>query len=145
MKALWDHISEEGGSFDTFGTMNIINSYSIGNQGAARMQMSLLDHAIKLSRGSKLPSTDDIPKLVGLIHNAMPSELFDLNGLGLDTTFMDGNLRIVRLTANFGEQNDENVELDSEAMKKKLELLKYEGVRNIFIRKDSVEINPVQE
>lgn len=141
--ALWDQASD-GVTFDTSGTMSIKNSYTIGNQGAARMEMEVLDHEINLSKGSKVPDMDDIPTLVGMIHNAMPSELFDLGGMGMDTTFLDGNLRIVRLTANF-DLEEEGVEFSEEDFNKRKTLLKYEGVRNIFVRKDSIEIRPTQE
>ena len=76
-----------------------------------------LDLAIDLRKGSNVPS--DMDKLVGLIYRAMPTEMFDASNLALDTTYVDTDLRIVRLTG-----------------------VRHEGVRNIFIRKGSIEINP---
>lgn len=137
--AQWDQRSD-GVNFDISGTMNVHNTYTVGEQGAARMQMTLKNHAMQLNKGSKKPDMNNLPTLVGMIQNAMPSELFDPNGLGLDTTFLDGNLRIVRITANLNE-NSENTDIETvnEALKKQ----KYDGVRNIFIRKGSVKLRPV--
>lgn len=144
--ALWDYAAEDF-RFDASGTMNIKNSYDIGSNGAARMKMKLENHAIKLGKGSRLPSGDEVQKIVGMIHNTMPKELFDPNGLGMDTTFLDANLRIVRLTANIAEENGvlimEDGETEEEFMERR-KLLKYEGVRNIFIRKNSIEIRPTE-
>lgn len=144
--ALWDYAAEDF-HFDASGTMNIKNSYSIGSNGAARMQMKLENHAIKLAKGSRLPSGDEVQTIVGMIHNTMPKELFDPNGLGMDTTFLDTNVRIVRLTANIAEEDGvlimEDGETEEDFMERR-KLLKYEGVRNIFIRKNSVEIRPME-
>jgi hypothetical protein len=143
---LWDHAAEDF-HFDTSGTMTIKNSYEIGSNGAARMQMKLENHAMKLAKGSRLPSGEEVQQIVGMIHNSMPTELFDPNGLGMDTTFLDTNLRIVRLTANIAEENGVLIMEDGETekeFKERRKLLKYEGVRNIFIRKNSVEIKPTE-
>jgi hypothetical protein len=54
-----------------------------------------------------------------MLHRAMPKEMFDPNDHAMDTTYLDGDLRIVRLTGP-----------------------KFEGVRDIFMRRGSMEINP---
>jgi len=69
-----------------------------------------LDEHILNPGGKTLPK--DPSRLVGLLYNAIPTELFDPNQLGMDTTFLDVDLRIMRFTG------------DS----------KFEGVRNIFVR-----------
>ena len=115
--ALWD-LAEDGTTFDATGLFEIKCTYSI-SQGA-RMELSLEDHVLQPSRGSKIPQ--DVPALVGMLHRAMPKELFDPLEHAMDTTYLDGNLRIVRLT---GKQ--------------------FEGVRNIFVRKGSIEIDPTGE
>ncbi|VEU40838.1 unnamed protein product [Pseudo-nitzschia multistriata] len=103
-------------SFEAFGKFSIKCSYSI-NQGA-RMVMELNDHVIELSKGSKVPK--DPEKLVGMLYRAIPTELFDPNDHAMDTTYLDGDLRIVRMAGP-----------------------KFESVRDIFIRRGSIEINPV--
>lgn len=109
---LWDY-AEDSVTFDATGTFSVKCNYSI-NQGA-RMSMNLDEHILKPSRGSKIPS--DVPALAGLLYRAMPTEFFDPSNHGMDTTYLDGNLRIVRIT---GAQ--------------------FEGVRNIFIRRESFDI-----
>mmetsp|Transcript_47337 Transcript_47337/g.71652 ORF Transcript_47337/g.71652 Transcript_47337/m.71652 type:complete len:84 (-) Transcript_47337:288-539(-) len=83
------------------------------------MIVDLNDHVIKLARGSKLPS--DVEGLVGMIHRAMPKEMFDPNGLAIDTTYIDGDLRIVRMSGS-----------------------RHEGVRDILIRRGSMEVDPTK-
>lgn len=104
----WD-LAEDGSTFDASGTFTIKCSYKI-NQGA-RMEMDLEDHVLKLATGSIVPK--DVQSLVGLLHQSMPKELFDPNDHGIDTTYLDGDLRIVRMTGP-----------------------RFEGVRDIFIRRD---------
>jgi hypothetical protein len=108
----WD-VAEDGINFSHTGTFTIKSTYEI--EKYPRLSLSLAEHVIK-PRGD-IPS--DIQGLFGMLYHAIPTEMFDPQGLGMDTTFIDTNVRIVRLA---GE--------------------KFEGVRNIFIRKDSVEINP---
>lgn len=120
-EAAWDWAEDHEGSgiapsFDAYGTFSIKCSYSI-NQGA-RMVLDLNDHAINLGRGSAIPK--DVEKLVGLLYRAIPTELFDPNEHAMDTTYLDGDLRIVRMTGP-----------------------KFEAVRGIFIRRGSMQINPV--
>mmetsp|Transcript_15009 Transcript_15009/g.34636 ORF Transcript_15009/g.34636 Transcript_15009/m.34636 type:complete len:326 (-) Transcript_15009:320-1297(-) len=103
-------------SFDAKGKFHIKCSYSI-NQGA-RMIMNLDDHQITLDKGSSVPT--DFPALVGMLYRAIPTELFDPNDHAMDTTYLDGDLRIVRMTGP-----------------------KFEAVRDIFIRRGSMEINPM--
>lgn len=113
--AQWD-LAQQEGIFDCSGTFSAVCDYTI-NQGA-RMVMELKDHKIELARGSKVP--DDIQGLVGMIHRSMPTELFDPSEHAADTTYLDVDLRITRMTGS-----------------------KFEGVRDILIRKGSMEINPV--
>ena len=114
-EVLWDLAEEEDGDFDVTGTFSVQCSYEI-NQGA-RMLLSLEDHVLKPSRGSRIPQ--DVQALVGLLHRAMPKELFDPSDHAADTTYLDGNLRIVRYTGP-----------------------RLEGVRDIFIRRGALEIDP---
>eukprot|EP00804_Cyclotella_cryptica_P018869 CCRYP_006409-RA/>CCRYP_006409-RA protein AED:0.28 eAED:0.28 QI:0/0/0.5/1/0/0/2/571/79 len=58
--------------------------------------------------------------LVRLLHRAIPKEMFDPNSHAMDTTYLDADLRIVRLTGAV-----------------------HEGVRNIFMRQGTIVINPV--
>ena len=116
IKATWD-LSEDGTAFESRGKFTSSITYNI-NQGARMTINEDHDLTVNLAKGSKLPS--DTQELVGLIRRAMPVELFDPSDLALDTTYLDTELRIVRFT---GER--------------------HEGVRNIFIRRGAVEINPV--
>ena len=112
--AAWD-LADDGSTFDSFGSFTAKCSYSI-NQGA-RMVLNLEDHVLELGKGSAVPK--DIETLIGLLHRAMPKELFDPNDHAMDTTYLDGDLRIVRMTGP-----------------------RFEGVRDIFFRRGSMEINP---
>lgn len=114
-QALWDLAEEEDGVFDATGTFSAVCSYTI-NQGA-RMVVELEDHVLKPARGSKIPH--DVQGLVGRLHGAMPKELFDPQEHAIDTTYLDANLRIVRMTGP-----------------------RLEGVRDIFIRRGGIEIDP---
>lgn len=102
--------------FDASGTFSIKCSYSI-NQGA-RMVIDLDDHVLELAKGSAVPK--DVEGLVGLLHRSVPKEMFDPSDHAMDTTYLDGDLRIVRMTGP-----------------------RLESVRDIFIRSGSMEINPV--
>jgi hypothetical protein len=120
-QATWDLAEggEENGStktFDASGTFTIKCMYTI-NQGA-RMVIDLDDHVLELAKGSVVPK--DVEGLVGLLHRAIPKEMFDPSDHAMDTTYLDGDLRIVRMTG-----------------------ARLEGVRDIFIRRGSMEINPV--
>lgn len=104
--------------FDCFGTFAVKCKYEI-NQGA-RMMIPLSeddieeeDSVLSLSKGSNVPS--DIPKLVGLLARHMPRELFDPKDHIMDTTYLDGDLRLVRYSGP-----------------------KHEAVRDIFIRKQQI-------
>jgi len=114
--AQWDLAENEPSNFDCTGTFTVQCSYKINPTG--RIILSLENHILK-PIGYNLPS--DVPKLVSMLFKSMPNELFDPNQLGMDTTFLDENLRIVRMTGG-GET--------------------FEGVRNIFIRKGVVAIDP---
>ena len=113
--ASWDLV-DQGNTFDVFGTFKSSLTYGI-NQGARMTLNDDLDLQINLRKGSNVPS--DVQDLVKKIHSAMPSELFDPSNLAIDTTYVDVDLRIIRYT---GER--------------------HEAVRDIFIRKGSIEINP---
>lgn len=114
--ALWDLAEDGGMTFDVTGTFSVKCTYQI-HQGA-RMVVNLEDLILEPSMGSNIiPS--DVPSLVGMLHRAMPKEMFDPNDHAMDTTYLDGDLRIVRLTGP-----------------------KFEGVRDIFMRRGSMEINP---
>lgn len=115
--AQWDYAEDdETEIFDSHGNFAVKCSYTI-NQGS-RMVVELNDHEIRPTTGTKIPK--DVPGLVGLLHRALPKEIFDPNGHAMDTTYLDADLRIVRLTG-----------------------AKHEGVRNIFMRKGSLEISPM--
>ena len=117
-RVLWDLADNEELKFDASGTFTAKCSYKI-NQGA-RMVLELDDHVINLAKGSCVPK--DVEGLVSQLHRAMPKELFDPNDHAMDTTYLDTNLRIIRMTGS-----------------------RFEGVRNIFIRRGSMEINPTKE
>lgn len=116
-RASWD-LAQDGITFDARGTFASALPYKI-NQGARMTLAPSDDHnlQIELSKGSAVP--DDTEGLVGLIHRAMPTELFDASDLAIDTTYLDTDIRIVRFTG-----------------------VRHEGVRNIFMRKGLIEINP---
>ena len=121
-EATWDLAQDHDDSspgpatnFDASGTFSIECSYSI-NQGA-RMVLELNDHVINLAKGSTVPK--DVEGLVALLYKAIPTELFDPNDHAMDTTYLDGDLRIVRMAGP-----------------------KFEAVRDIFIRRGSMQINP---
>lgn len=115
--AQYDYADNEEGTFDSTGIFNINCSYTI-NQGA-RMVIDLDGHELRPANGSGIPS--DVPAMVGLLNRAIPKEMFDPNNHAMDTSYLDADLRIVRLTGP-----------------------KFEGVRNIFFRKGALEINPVR-
>jgi hypothetical protein len=113
----WE-LAEDGFTFDARGSFAVLSKYEI-NQGS-RLNLQLEDRTLKLSKGSALPK--DIENLVGLINRAMPKELFDPNDHAMDTTYLDGDFRITRMTGT-----------------------RFEGVRDIFVRRGSMEINPVKQ
>jgi len=115
-EATWDLSEASDAQFTATGTFTVDCSYQI-NQGA-RMVLDVKEHILKPSRGSKTPK--DVPALVGLLHRAMPKEMFDPNDHAIDTTYIDVDFRIVRYTGP-----------------------RLEGVRDIFIRRGTLEINPV--
>jgi len=110
---IWDLAQAMPGQFDCTGTFTVKNSYEI-NQGA-RVLLDLQEHVLQPK--GKIP--DNVPALVGLLHRAMPKELFDPSEHATDTTYLDGNLKIVRYTGP-----------------------KFEGVRDIWIRRGSLSIDP---
>jgi hypothetical protein len=112
--ATWE-FAEEDGTFDMTGSFSVKCTYQI-HQGA-RMECKLEDLLLEPAKGSRIPS--DVPSLVGMLHRSMPKEMFDPNHHAMDATYLDGNLKIVRLTGQH-----------------------FEGVRNIFIRKGSIQLDP---
>jgi hypothetical protein len=120
--AQWDLKSDEldnpNGEWNCFGTFSATCDYQI--QQGSRMMMQLKDHKIELLPGSMVPQ--NLTALVGLLHRSMPAEMFDPSHHSMDTTYMDAEFRIVRMTG-----------------------VMYEGVRNIFMRTSSFVINPVTE
>merc|ERR1712151_364060 len=102
------------------GIFKIEASYSF--QSTGRMVYKLKNHLVK-PIGYNLPS--DVPKLVSLLYKSIPLELFDPNNLGMDITFMDEKIKIVRISASKSSSDDDGDD--------KISL---DGVRNIFIRRD---------
>lgn len=117
-QAVWDLAEDEDFVFDSTGSFSAVCSYSI-NQGA-RMVVDLEEHVLKPARGSKIPK--DVQGLVGRLHRAMPKEMFDPNNHAIDTTYLDADLRIARMTGP-----------------------RLEGVRDIFIRRGSLEVDPTSD
>ncbi|KAL3810875.1 hypothetical protein ACHAXA_003397 [Cyclostephanos tholiformis] len=116
--ARWEYDEGGDGVFDAYGDFNVKCTYAISR--GSRMAVTLNDHELRPAWGSSIP--EDVPNMVGYLHRAIPRELFDPNGHSMDITYLDANLRIVRLTGP-----------------------NHEGVRNIFMRRGSLEINPVGE
>jgi PAP_fibrillin len=112
-QAVWD--LAEDNVFDATGTFAAVCNYTI-LQGA-RMTIQLQDHVLKPAMRSKIPQ--NVPALVGRLHRAMPKEMFDPNEHAMDTTYLDVDLRIVRMTGP-----------------------RLEGVRDIFIRRGTLQIDP---
>jgi hypothetical protein len=115
-EATWDLAQQGDAVFDASGTFSVVCPYRI-NQGA-RMIVSLQDHVLKLAPGSVVP--DDVEGLVGLLHRSMPKELFDPSEHGVDPTYLDADMKIVRYTGP-----------------------RLEGVRDIFIRRGSLVVDPL--
>jgi len=107
----WE-LAENGNSFDASGTFTVVCDYEI-NRGA-RLELKLQESILKLAKGSSLP--DDFENLIGLLNRAMPKELFDPSDHAVDTSYLDGDMRITRMTGP-----------------------RFEGVRDIFIRKGSMD------
>lgn len=103
----WELAEKNDTVFDITGTFTIRNNYTIST-GARLGDIELQEHILQ-PKTKKLPT--NIQGLVGLLHRAMPTELFDCRNHGIDTTYADGTIRIVRYTGSM-----------------------YEGIRDIFIR-----------
>mmetsp|Transcript_24831 Transcript_24831/g.28606 ORF Transcript_24831/g.28606 Transcript_24831/m.28606 type:complete len:343 (+) Transcript_24831:73-1101(+) len=116
---IFDYADDSGMSpqltFDITGKFDVKCSYEM-NQGISRYNITLNDHTLDLP-GEKRPR--DLNKMVQTLMRAMPSELFDPNNIAVDTTFCDSDLRIVRYTGD-----------------------RYEGYRNLFIRRGQVMVDP---
>ncbi|CAB9514373.1 expressed unknown protein [Seminavis robusta] len=115
-QAVWDLADDQDFSFDATGTFSVVCPYTI-NQGARMVVEEECDHVLRLGEGSKVPK--DVQGLVGRLHRAMPKELFDPQDHAMDTTYLDVDLRIVRMTGP-----------------------RLEGVRGIFMRRGSLQIDP---
>ena len=111
---VWDLADGVPGQFDCTGSFTVKSSYEI--QHGARLSLALEEHILQ-PRGQRMPN--DCQALVGLLFRAMPSQVFDPSDHSADTTYVDGNLKILRYT---GPQ--------------------HEGVRDIWIRRGALEINP---
>jgi hypothetical protein len=113
--ASWEYAESDDDVYDAYGEFNVVCKYRISR--GSRMEVVSNDLELRPSRGSRIPG--DVSRMVGHLHSAMPRELFDPSGHSMDITYLDANLRIVRLTGS-----------------------NHEGVRNIFIRRGSMEICP---
>lgn len=109
----WEY-AEDGILFDVSGSFTVVCGYEI-NRGA-RLELTLQDSILKLARGSTVP--EDIESLIGLMNRAMPKELFDPSNHAVDTTYLDGDMRITRMTGP-----------------------RFEGVRDIFVRRGSIKLH----
>ncbi len=114
-QAQWDLV-DDGPTFDVNGKFASTVSYNI-NQGTRMTLEDDHDLSISLGKGSKVPRETE--SLVGLIYRPMPTEMFDASNLAMDTTYVDTEIRIVRFTGS-----------------------RHEGVRNIFMRKGAIDIDP---
>lgn len=112
----WDLAEAADANFASTGMFQVVCDYHI--QKGSRMNMSVRDHVLRPQTGTPIPT--DVPALVGLLHRAMPKELFDPNEHSIDTTYLDGDLRIIRYTGP-----------------------RFEGVRDILVRRGKLEIRPV--
>mmetsp|Transcript_18557 Transcript_18557/g.50727 ORF Transcript_18557/g.50727 Transcript_18557/m.50727 type:complete len:236 (+) Transcript_18557:286-993(+) len=113
----WDLAQAIPGQFDVSGTFTIKCSYDVTPPAKLQLNMNRGDPVLQLAKGSQIPQ--DVEGLVGLLHRAMPAELFDPADHAMDTTFLDHELRMVRYTGS-----------------------KYEGVRDIWIRQGALSIDP---
>lgn len=98
--------------------LSLVSTFEVGGDGI--LGSCCYDFAHSCS-WFELQITQTNNEMKGLLHRAIPKEMFDPNGHAMDTTYLDADLRIVRLTGP-----------------------NHEGVRNIFIRKGSITINPVE-
>ena len=99
-------------AFDVSGTFSVRRNYEITN--GARKSLILDDMSLDIDKDNTFPR--DPQALVGVIANAIPKEMSDPNEDGMDTTYMDLELCIVRLTVP-----------------------KFKGTRIVFIRKGCVQ------
>lgn len=96
------------------GAFSISSTYEMVDQ-STRMKIALGAHTVNEIKGEIKPDNDVVQTLFSMLMRALPFELFDPNDLFLDTTYVDGDIRIVRHSGK----------------------LKLEGVRNIFVRTGS--------
>lgn len=116
-EATWDLARNSDAIFDASGTFSVTSPYKI-NQGA-RMVIDAPDHVLRLAPGSSVPAVAE--KLVGYLMRSMPKELFDPSEHGVDPTYLDADLKIVRYTGP-----------------------RLEGVRDIFIRRGTLVVDPTR-
>ena len=111
-RATWDLAPASDAHFTCSGTFGVQHSYEITQGSRCSLRLQEDNNFLELAKGSAVP--EDVEGLVGLLHRAMPAELFDATGHSADTTYLDDTLRIVRYTGG-----------------------RLEGVRDIFLRRDS--------
>eukprot|EP00977_Amphora_coffeiformis_P029190 scaffold39276_cov199-Amphora_coffeaeformis.AAC.1 len=118
-QAVWDLAPGADAQFTCSGTFGVTHGYEIVQGARASLRLEEDKNTLQLAKGSAIP--DDIPGLVGMLHRSMPPELFDATGYAADTTYLDDTLRIVRYTGGGGGG-------------------KFEGVRDIFLRMDGLDL-----
>ena len=124
-RAVWDLSPTANAQFTCSGTLDIWHNYQI-TQGS-RCQLTASpekEPVLRLATGSAVPP--DVPQLVSYLRRSMPAELWNATGLLADTTYLDDTLRIVRYTGGGGGG-------------------RLEGVRDIFLRQDSLARNMQQD
>lgn len=92
------------------------SQYELVNQ-STRLFLTLKGHGLD-NKSKRVPTGSEINGLIPRFIDGMTFELFDPNGLSMDTTYIDADMRIVRYTAE-GRNS--------------------EGVRNVFLRQITQE------
>ena len=113
--ATWDLAEHTPGHFGTTGTFKVHSPYTLP-VGGARMVLPVdpPDHMLQITSG---PVPTDPSATVGYLFRSLPASLFDASDHGVDTTYMDATVRMVRYSG-----------------------ATLEGVRDIFMRVGSMEI-----
>ena len=109
----WKLLNEDS-SDELKGSFSSKSQYELVNQ-STRLFLTLEDHSLD-NKSKRVPTESEVNMLVGKLIEEMTIEVFDPNGLSVDTTYVDEELRIIRYTSASG---------------------KSEGVRNIFLRRAS--------
>ena len=106
---------EVDGSQDCWhGKFSTVSRYDLVNQ-STRLITKLEEHVLDNKTKGRVPSGEVVNEIVSGLIDEMSIELFDPHNLSCDTTYVDGDIRIVRYTAGDGRNTSE-------------------GVRNIFLR-----------